>query len=76
MTDHDHNIGDVFTLNGVRLSVEQESDDYYCYNTQGVSCFFRREGKCCGRLAETGDCRPRYRRDHKPIVFIEQRKED
>lgn len=70
-------VGSIFLLNGVKLKVEQESDDFYCFNSEDKPCFFRSGGgKCKGLLRETGDCRPRYRVDHRAVVFIEQRKEE
>lgn len=69
-------VGSIFLLNGVKLKVEEESDDYYCHNFKGEPCIFRRNRSCTGILRETGDCRPRYRDDHRAVVFIEQRKEE
>lgn len=62
-------IDEEFTHNGIKYIVK-EADISYPYKCVRCGFFDHIDMKCRGTLSVTGDCRRRWRKDGKEVIFV------
>lgn len=69
----DRKINETFQDNGRTLQVVENNDKGYFCDRLGFYCnyfcYYQQYGSCNGCLQDSGDCQPRWRKDHTPVYF-------